>query len=89
MNIDVWDVPVTQNINCIVVIDKYGLWINIFFYQYVEARLVIVVVMVIGDVFSPKISQIYWFPSNLNVSLDFVSGNIRAIYTEENKTRLM
>ena len=28
VNIHVRDVPVTQNINCIVVIDSYGLWIN-------------------------------------------------------------
>ena len=27
-NIHVRDVPVTQNINCIVVIDSYGLWTN-------------------------------------------------------------
>lgn len=32
---------------------------NYIFYQYVVARLVIVVVIVIGDVFSPNISQIY------------------------------
>ena len=28
INIHVRDVPVTQNISCIVVIDSYGLWIN-------------------------------------------------------------
>ena len=28
INIHVRDVSVTQNINCIVVIDSYGLWIN-------------------------------------------------------------
>ena len=28
VNIHVRDVPVTQNINCIVVIDSYGLWIS-------------------------------------------------------------
>ena len=28
INIHVRDVPVTQNISCMVVIDSYGLWIN-------------------------------------------------------------
>ena len=33
INIHVRDVPVTQNINCIVVIDSYGLWIIDYHYN--------------------------------------------------------
>ena len=47
------------NINCIVVIHSYGLWINRLLYQYAVTKLVIVVVTVIGDVFSPNNLQIY------------------------------
>ena len=55
-------IPLTQDINCIVVIDSYVLWVNWLpiidiFYQYVVARLVIVVLMVNDNVFSPNISN--------------------------------
>ena len=59
------DVPVTQNIKCIVITDSYGLWINRSQITVFSTNTLwqncgyIFVVMVIGDIFSPNISQIY------------------------------